>query len=178
MDNDAIKRLRELAERATEGPWQDVEAGDNGPPNWMPLCDVLTDDHMEKIAEYVWPTDAAYIAAASPDVVTALLDEREVLRRERDSACEAQRAAETELAQQMARLGMRADDAVRERDAAMALLRRSRRYVEQDAQMMDDISRHAPLDADSQATHDATEYESERLMREIDALLGDGGEPR
>jgi hypothetical protein len=42
---------------------------------------------------------------------------------ERDDAHTAQRAAETELAQQMARLGMRADDAERERDALRAALR-------------------------------------------------------
>jgi hypothetical protein len=38
--------------------------------------------------------------------------------------------------------------------------------------MMADISRHAPLDAESQATHDSTEYASERLIKLIDAALG------
>lgn len=52
------------------------------------------------------------------------------------------------------------------------LLRRCRRYVEADAQMMADISRHAPLDPASQATHDTTEYESEKLLPLIDAALG------
>ena len=37
--------------------------------------------------------------------------------------------------------------------------------------MMADITRHAPLDAQSQAKHDSTEYESERLAREIPAAL-------
>jgi hypothetical protein len=59
----------------------------------------------------------------------------------------------------------------------MALLREARRYVEQDAWMMDDINRFAPLDAESQATHDSTEYPSERLLRRIDAALAAmGGE--
>ena len=57
-------------------------------------------------------------------------------------------------------------------DALLALLKRCRPIIEADAQMMEDISRHAPLDADSQAKHDATEYESEKLARELDRLLG------
>lgn len=57
-------------------------------------------------------------------------------------------------------------------DALLALLKRCRPIIEADAQMMADISRHAPLDADSQAKHDATEYESEKLARELERLLG------
>jgi len=57
------------------------------------------------------------------------------------------------------------------RDALRSLLTRARRYVEQDAQMMADLSRHSPLDPESQAVHDATEYESERLLPLIDAAL-------
>lgn len=57
-------------------------------------------------------------------------------------------------------------------DALLALLKRCRPIIEADAQMMADISRHAPLDADSQAKHDATEYESEKLARELECLLG------
>ena len=52
------------------------------------------------------------------------------------------------------------------------LLRQARRFVEQDAQMMADISRHSPLSAEDQAIHDTTEYESEKLLREIDLHLG------
>jgi hypothetical protein len=44
--------------------------------------------------------------------------------------------------------------------------------VQADAQMMADISRFAPLDHAAQAQHDTTEYESERLAREIPVLLG------
>ena len=62
-----------------------------------------------------------------------------------------------------------------ERDALAALLRRARVYVEQDAQMMADITRHSPLDAESQAIHDTTEYECERLLSDIDAALAKGG---
>ena len=53
-----------------------------------------------------------------------------------------------------------------------ALLRRCRPFVEADAQMMADLSRHAPFDQTTQAQHDATEYESERLVRELQDVLG------
>lgn len=43
--------------------------------------------------------------------------------------------------------------------------------VQLDAQMMADITRHAPLDPAQQAKHDATEYASERLSRDIPALI-------
>lgn len=52
------------------------------------------------------------------------------------------------------------------------MLARCRPIIEADARMMADISRHAPLDPDSQARHDSTEYASERLARELDALFG------
>ncbi len=58
-------------------------------------------------------------------------------------------------------------------ETLLDLLKRCRPIIEADAQMMADISRHAPLDAESQATHDATAYESERLVRELDQLFGD-----
>jgi hypothetical protein len=54
---------------------------------------------------------------------------------------------------------------------ARKLLRRCLPIVAADAQMMADITRHAPLDPASQAAHDSTEYESEKLMREIHAML-------
>jgi|LakMenEpi03Aug12_release.lakeMendotaPanAssembly.Ray.scaffolds.fasta_scaffold912172_2 hypothetical protein len=66
----------------------------------------------------------------------------------------------------------RLEKAERERDALASLLWIARWYVEQDVMMMADISRHAPLDAESQATHDSTEYASERLIKLIDAALG------
>jgi hypothetical protein len=120
MDDDAIKRLRELAERARDDDpsWYDEDGFELGIPRAI---------------------DRKFCAAAAPDVVTALLDER---------------------------------------DAAMALLRQARYFVESDVAMMDAISRHAPLPFEDQARHDATEYPSERLLKRIDALLGDGGEGR
>jgi hypothetical protein len=57
-------------------------------------------------------------------------------------------------------------------DEARALLVRCLPIIRNDAQMMADITRHAPLDAESQAKHDSTEYESEKLLREIPAFLG------
>ena len=52
------------------------------------------------------------------------------------------------------------------------LLRQARRFVEQDALMMADITRHSPLPEEDQAMHDNTEYASEILLREIDLHLG------
>lgn len=43
--------------------------------------------------------------------------------------------------------------------------------VESDAQMMAAMTRHAPLGPETQAVHDSTEYESERLIRELPALI-------
>ena len=80
MTDDDIKRLRRLAEQATPGPWRVNMKGHSyhevarvndleiAPPNSVDLSH--------------WTVDAAYIAAASPDVVLALLDEIERLRRD------------------------------------------------------------------------------------------------
>ncbi len=43
--------------------------------------------------------------------------------------------------------------------------------IQFDAQMMADITRHAPLDPESQAKHDSTEYASEHLVRTIPPLI-------
>ncbi len=61
---------------------------------------------------------------------------------------------------------------------AVALLRRCVPIIEQDARMMADITRHAPLPAKSQAIHDSTEYDSERLAIEIPAFLAAHQEPK
>lgn len=55
--------------------------------------------------------------------------------------------------------------------ASMDLLRRCLPIVQYDAQMMADITRHAPLAPEDQAKHNSTEYESEKLVREIPLLL-------
>lgn len=59
----------------------------------------------------------------------------------------------------------------RERDALLETLKRCLPIIQADAQMMADISRHAPLPYKDQMRHDMTEYESERLVREIPALI-------
>lgn len=51
------------------------------------------------------------------------------------------------------------------------LLRRAVVYCSQDATMMADLSRHAPLPPDAQAKHDSTEYDSEKLVLEIPEWL-------
>jgi hypothetical protein len=117
---------------------------------------------------------SALIRGVTRGQVLALLDEREALRRERDEAVSATKIAYRAIGVKAQKLGA----AMMERDAAMALLRQARYFVESDVAMMDAISRHAPLPFEDQARHDATEYPSERLLKRIDALLGDGGEGR
>ena len=43
--------------------------------------------------------------------------------------------------------------------------------IQHDALMMAAISRHAPLDQESQAKHDSTEYASERLERTVPDVI-------
>lgn len=62
-------------------------------------------------------------------------------------------------------------DDVAEIDRLRGLLIRCLPIIEADARMMADITRHSPLDPVSQAQHDSTEYESERLVSEIPAAL-------
>jgi hypothetical protein len=54
---------------------------------------------------------------------------------------------------------------------AREALLKARPIIEADARMMADLIRHAPLDAESQAIHDSTEYDSEKLVAVFDALL-------
>ena len=56
---------------------------------------------------------------------------------------------------------------VRELEEAVRVLAGAFRYVEQEVQMVADITRHAPLDVESQAKHDTTVYPCERLRDEI-----------
>ena len=52
-----------------------------------------------------------------------------------------------------------------------SLLERCLPIVQSDADMASSISRHAPLDPESQARHDNTETESEKLLPDIAAYL-------
>ena len=63
-----------------------------------------------------------------------------------------------------------------DRDRLRGLLIRCLPIVQADARMMADITRHSPLDPVSQAQHDSTEYESERLVSEIPAVLAGTGD--
>ena len=73
MTNDELKRL---AEQATPGPWLHDKFGDE------PWFTVLARDVPAPcVAENLSQADAAYIAAASPDVVMGLIAEVEVLTR-------------------------------------------------------------------------------------------------
>lgn len=99
--------------------------------------------------------------------VLALLDALDAAERERDEA----RTQRDDTALEFDVVWGAALKANTERDALAALLRRARYFVEADVAMMDAISRHAPLPFEEQAKHDATEYPSEVLLREIDGAL-------
>lgn len=69
--------LRKLAEAATPGPWH-MLGEDYDPFQYQ----VFTVDHNRLVA-HLWPPEkanAAFVAAASPDVILGLLDENERLR--------------------------------------------------------------------------------------------------
>lgn len=109
---------------------------------------------------------ATSLAAERDATIRLLLDRLEAVERGRD----AMRQSRDHLSAAYDERELVLSRELAERDALRALLVRSRRYVEQDAQMMADLTRHSPLDA-SQAVHDSTEYESERLLPLIDAAL-------
>lgn len=74
MDGKSLADLRRLAEAATPGPWEQSEGG--------MYVDVVDDD--SQVAEVIRRADAAFIAAANPAAVLALLDEIERLRAGQD----------------------------------------------------------------------------------------------
>jgi hypothetical protein len=51
------------------------------------------------------------------------------------------------------------------------LLERAKPIVEQDAVMMADLTRHAPLPPEAQAKHDSTEHPSERWLADLDRFM-------
>lgn len=76
-------RLEKLAREATRGPWHvDYKApgGGNVQSASGPVADArwFGNTHKEAVVDYA---NAAYIAAASPDVILALLSEREAMRK-------------------------------------------------------------------------------------------------
>ena len=173
MTDDDVKRLRALAERATPGPWSIDRRSST-------LVRADAERYIANAGGYYTNTidsatlaaqldaNAVYIAAASPDVLLALLDERDAMRRERDSAKHYAVDMADTLSQIQAGIGLSgppdadgliaAAKALRtERDAAMALLRECR-----DA--FDAMPRSLAYDI----TH----------IARIDALLGDGGEAK
>lgn len=92
MTPDELKTLKELAKAATQGPWKSDYCGDV----WTESPDVPLDDSQPEIGPLfrtIGSTpkgpdngDAAFIAAANPQTVTALVEEVERAHRERDEA--------------------------------------------------------------------------------------------
>lgn len=80
---------RALAEKATDGPWEQViDADDLGPDYWRFIMAKREDGHsihcyeVAKVSVYGRRDDAAFIAANSPDVVKEDIDEILRLRKE------------------------------------------------------------------------------------------------
>lgn len=133
MTDDDTARLRALASAASIGPWS---VHGNNCDEWYVYAlharyETLPGNPSPvKVAWVPWSPgtlrhehDAAYIAAASPDVVLRLLDALDEARRERDD------------------LGAKLVDAInlaaertRERDELRALLAEARGYVQQEAE--------------------------------------------
>jgi hypothetical protein len=92
------KSLRELAQGATKGPW--VSHEENGFPYVLGPDDELLGGPVTIAdgSEHLSIADAAYIAAASPDVILGLLDEVDRLRAERDTLLEQANAASSVVA--------------------------------------------------------------------------------
>lgn len=131
MTDDTAARLRALASAASIGPWS---VHGNNCDEWYVYAlharyETLPGNPSPvKVAWVPWSPgtlrhehDAAYIAAASPDAILALLDERDALRRERDEMIAKAAAKSLDGYRE---LGARAAAAENERDAAVALLKK------------------------------------------------------
>ena len=89
------KRLRELAEAATKGPWKaGCGKGSASVSARDAQCAIYINVNREGIDGYIqetvdrWHADARYIAAANPTTVLALLDELAAMTAARDEACD------------------------------------------------------------------------------------------
>lgn len=71
------KLLRDLARDATPGPWSVSKSAKGTTPNGAPYYLILDGDRMWVADVGPAPKDAAFIAACSPEVIVALLDEVE-----------------------------------------------------------------------------------------------------
>lgn len=85
-----LEALIAKAKAATPGPWR-AEPDPNGPGGTCDVAHTTVGDPEEEfttgwVAEYIDPNDAAYIAAASPDVVLSLCDEIKRLRASSEDA--------------------------------------------------------------------------------------------
>lgn len=79
MDNQQGGSLKELARAATPGPWKvvwstEIVSQTDGPK--IASCDKFPKKELDAMAK----NDAAYIAAANPSAVLALIEERDALR--------------------------------------------------------------------------------------------------
>lgn len=74
----SLSRLKELASRATPGPWECDKWGDGSSGDVS--ANVLAPSSESVLCHDIMDFDAAYIAAASPDTVLALVEAVERMR--------------------------------------------------------------------------------------------------
>lgn len=89
ITDELIAELEELAIKATPGPWQHVEGDDNPDASWAMQFPVVTSEAQEIIGTEGFYSDkqideanAAFVAAANPATILALLAERAELKRD------------------------------------------------------------------------------------------------
>jgi hypothetical protein len=127
LTNDELNALRAAAEAATPGPWVAVN---NTIAAEHPRHEMIATASMAPHSKEA-DINAAYIAAASPDVLLALLERLEVAERERDEARESLDLVVAERDALMAGWKLiRVRNLKAERDVLAALLRDARGAID------------------------------------------------
>jgi hypothetical protein len=153
MTSEELDALEKLEKAATPGPWHEYSNHDSVYGTQIGMIDDADSPHdVFQLADTSFDEDTsntnAELMAALRNAAPALI------------------AAARENADLRAKLAD-AEKARDEQAEAVRVLAKCYSFVEADAMMVADLTRHAPLDAESQAKHDSTEAASEALMREI-----------
>lgn len=142
-------KLRALAEAATPGPWRygiDIDqlsdGGSGYPLDYYPDCRTVVEISCRECGERsdITEADAAFIAAANPATVIALLDEIDTLRRFLDAEKEQVTRMGADNVRRMQRLGVKYPsgldsgiDALEQQLAAMTAARDEACEIAEDA---------------------------------------------
>lgn len=146
-----VEELRKLAEQATPGPWENHHRQEAA-CTIENFCHVTYSEHCPALAYVAVTSDAAYIAAASPDRILALIEENQRLREERDRF-EGQLAGSRRAHDDTAlELGNRTSRFEAERDALLGRVRELEEALEPFAQAAEIVSqrwdgeKHVPVE--------------------------------